>query len=63
MISRKIANKINSVLRKRNEVDKKGKSITVHYTTINNYLKIRNVFYMSNEKKRKGSNFTKGFLE
>ena len=37
--SRKIVNMINSILLKRKEVDKKGKQISVYYTTINNYLK------------------------
>ena len=53
--SRKIVNMINSVLVKRGEVDKKGKQISVHFTTVNNYLKeyfdrprkIRKVFYLS----------------
>ena len=61
MSSRKIATKINSVLSKRNEVDKNGKPITVHFTTANNYLKqyfgkprkIRKVFFMSKENKKK----------
>ena len=39
MSSRKIASKINSILKKRKEVDRKGKPITVHFTTVNNYLK------------------------
>ena len=59
--SRTIASKINYVLRKRNEVDKRGKPITVHYTTVNNYLKqyfgkprkFRKAFYMSNENRKK----------
>ena len=40
MSSKKISSKINSVLRKRNEVDKRGKSITIHYSIVNNYLKL-----------------------
>ena len=52
--SRKITSKINSVLRKRNELDKRGKPITVHYNIVNDYLKqyfgkprkIRKIFYM-----------------
>ena len=65
MSSRKIATKINSVLSKRNEVDKNGKPITVHFTTVNNYLKqyfgkprkIRKVFFMSEENKKKRVEF------
>ena len=57
--SRKIANMINSVLNKLNEVDRKGRPVTVHYTTVNNYLKeyygkprrIRKVFFLSKEQK------------
>ena len=37
--SRKIASMINSVLVKRKELDSKGKQISVHFTTVNNYLK------------------------
>ena len=62
MSSRKIANKINNLLIKRNEVDKNGKQLTIHYTTVNNYLKehfgkprrIRKVFFLSEEDKKKG---------
>ena len=61
MSSRKIANKINNLLIKRNEVDKNGKQLTIHYTTVNNYLKqhfgkprkLRKVFYLSEEDKKK----------
>ena len=70
MSSRKIASKINSILRKRNEVDKRGKPITVHYTTVNNYLKkyfgkprrIRKVFFMSNENRKKRVEFCRRIL-
>ena len=30
---------INSLLNKLNEVDRKGRPFTVHYTIVNNYLK------------------------
>ena len=57
--SRKIANMINSVLNKLNEVDRKGRPVTAHYTTVNNYLKeyngkprkIRKVFFLSKDQK------------
>ena len=39
MSSSKIACKINSVLKKRNEFNKNGKPLSVHFTTVNNYLK------------------------
>ena len=39
MSYRKISYMINSVPRKRNEVDDGGKLITIFYRTINNYLK------------------------
>ena len=70
MSSRKIASKINSILKKRKEVDRKGKPITVHFTTVNNYLKqyfgkprkIRKVFFMSEENKKKRVEFCKRIL-
>ena len=37
--SRKIAAMINSILVKRKEFDSKGHQITIHYTTVNNYLR------------------------
>jgi len=63
--SRKIADMINSVLLKKGELDKKGKPISVHYTTVNNYLKeyfgtprkIRKVFYLSESQKKKRFDF------
>ena len=69
--SRKIANMINSILLKRKEVDKKGNQITVHYTTLNNYLKeyfgkprkIRKVFHLTKEQKEKRKNFCQMILE
>ena len=39
MSCRTITKKINSVLEKRNEVDKKGNIISVTYKTVNNILK------------------------
>ena len=71
MSSRKIANKINSVLRSRNELNKKGKPLSINFTTVNNYLreyfgkprKIRKVFYLSDENKRKRVEFCKKILE
>ena len=52
---------------KKNEVDQKGQQITVHYTTVNNYLKayfgkprkIRKAFYLTKDKWPKGRNFGK----
>ena len=63
MSSRKIASKINSVLKSRNELNKNGKPLSVHFTTVNNYLrdyfgrprKVRKVFYLSDANKRKKS--------
>ena len=57
MSSRIIAYRLNNLLRKRNELDSNNKVMTVHYTTINKYLreyygkplKIRKVFFLSNE--------------
>ena len=68
--SRKIADMINSVLVKRGEVDKKGKQISVHFTTVNNYLKeyfgrprkIRKVFYLSEKQKKKRLDFCEAIL-
>ena len=37
--SRIISGVINSILQKRNVKDKKGKQMTIHYTTIKKYLK------------------------
>ena len=39
MNCRTIAQKINSILEKRNELDKKGNIISVTYKTVNNILK------------------------
>ena len=58
--SRKIANKINSLFIKKKELDKNGKQLTIHYTTVNNYLKehfgkprrIRKVFFLKKTKKK-----------
>ena len=58
MSSRTIAYKINSLLKKKNEVDNKGRPLSIHYTTVNNYLKqyfgkprkIRKVFFLSKEQ-------------
>ena len=71
MSSRKIACKINSVLKKRNEFNKNGKKLLVHFTTVNNYLrdyfgrprKVRKVFYLSEANKRKRVEFCKKTLE
>ena len=65
----KIVSKINFILNKKNEVDKKGKSITVHLIIINNYLKqyikkqkkIRMVFWCQNIKKEEGRILQKYF--
>ena len=69
--SRIISGMINSILEKRNVKDKKGKQMTIHYTTINRYLKeyygkprkIRKVFYLSEEQKKKRVDFCKKILE
>ena len=63
--SRKIAAMINSVLANLKEVDKNGRPLTVHFTTVNNYLKeyfgrprkIRKVFFLSQEQKIKRKEF------
>ena len=65
--SRKIASIINCVLLNLKEVDKKDRPLTVHYTTINNYLKeyfgrprkIRKVFFLSKEQMIKRKHFSK----
>ena len=69
--SRIISGMINSILEKRNEKDKNGKQMTIHHTTINRYLKeyfgkprkIRKVFYLSEEQKKKRVDFCKKILE
>ena len=72
MSSRKIANKINRLLIKRNELDKNGKQISVHYTTVIFYYlkqhfgkprKIRKVFFLSEENKKKRIEFCEKILE
>ena len=68
---RTIARMINSALEKRNEVDKKGRQISVHYTTVNNYLKeyygkprkIRKVFFLSKEHMEKRKKFCQMILD
>ena len=65
MSSRIIAYRLNNLLRKRNELDSNNKVMTVHYTTINKYLreyygkplKIRKVFFLSNEQMTKRKKF------
>ena len=52
-------------------MDQKGKQITVHYTTVNNYLKtyfgkprkIRKVFYFTKEQMAKRKKFSKMILD
>ena len=56
---------INSILAMRKEFDSKGCQITIHYTTVNNYLreyydkprKIRKTFFLSNEQMQKRKEF------
>ena len=56
---------INSILAKRKEFNSKDHQITIHYTTINNYLrenygkprKIRKTFVLSNEQMQKKKEF------
>ena len=47
---RKISTMVNSILQKRNEVDKLNRNILIYYKTINNYLK---EYYNKERKKRK----------
>ena len=69
--SRKIAAMINSILVKRKEFDSKGHQITIHYTTVNNYLreyygkprKIRKTFFLSNEQMQKRKEFCQMILD
>jgi len=69
--SRKIAAMINSVLANLKEVDKNGRPLTVHYTTVNNYLKeyfgrprkIRKVFFLSKEQMIKRKQFCQMILD
>ena len=69
--SRKIAAMINSVLANLKEVDKKGRPLTVHFTTVNNYLKeyfgrprkIRKVFFLSQKQKIKRKEFCQMVLD
>ena len=69
--SRKIATMINSILAKRKEFDSKGRQITIHYTTVNNYLreyygkprKIRKTFFLSNEQMQKRKEFCQMILD
>ena len=68
--SRKIATMINSILAKRKEFDSKGRQITIHYTTVNNYLreyygkprKIRKTFFLSNKQMQKSKEFCQMIL-
>ena len=70
MSCRTMAQKINSVLEKRNEVDKKGNIISVTYKIINNILKIyygkhkkiRKVFFLSQKDMEKRFQFCKMIL-
>ena len=65
MSSRIITYKLNNLLRKRNELDCNKKTMSIHFTTINKYLreyfckplKIRKVFYISNEQMKKRKKF------
>ena len=65
MSSRIITYKLNKLFRKRNELDCNKKTMTIHFTTINKYLreyfgkplKIRKVFYLSNEQMAKRKKF------
>ena len=56
---------INSTLEKRNEVDKKGRQISVHYTIVNNSLKeyygekFGMFFFFLKNKRKSGKNFAK----
>ena len=71
MSCRTMAQKINSVLEKRNEVDKKENIISVTYKTINNILKkyygkpekIGKLFFLSQKDMEKRFQFFKIILE
>lgn len=62
---------INTVLVRKKETDKKGKIISVLFTTVNNYLKqyfgkprkVRKVFYLSTEQMKKRRDFCKMILD
>ena len=70
MSCRIISAKINSILDKRNEVDKRNRPLSISYRTINNYLKeyygrpkkIRKAFYLSEEQKDKRVKFCRDIL-
>ena len=70
MSCRKISVMINSILNKRNEVDKRNRPLSISYRTINNYLKeyygkpkkIRKAFYLSEEQKDKRVKFCRDIL-
>ena len=70
MSCRKISTMINSVLQKRNEVDKKNRTISISYRTISNYLKeyygkprkIRKAFYLSEEQMKKRVKFCEDMI-
>ena len=67
----KIASMINSVLMKRKELDSKGRQISIHFTTVNNYLKeyfgkprkIRKVFFLSKENMKTRKEFCQMILQ
>ena len=69
--SRKIANMINDLLLKRNELDQKGRQLSVHYTTVNNYLKeyygkprkIRRTFFLSKDQMDQRKKFCRMILD
>ena len=71
MSTRKITAKINSLLEKRNERDKRNKPLKVCHKTISNYLRefygkprsLRKVFYLSEEQKKKRLKFCEMILE
>ena len=71
MSSRTISYKINSLLKKKNEVDNKGRPLSIHYITVNNYLKqyfwkprkIRKLFFYQKNKKNKRYEFCKTIIE
>ena len=71
MSCRKIAAKINRLFEQKNELDKKGKILSVSYKTVNNILKefygrpkkIRKVFFLSEENIKQKFKFFKMVLE
>ena len=62
---------INDLLLKRNELDQKGRQLSAHYTTVNNYLKeyygkprkIRRTFFLSKDQMDQRKKFCRMILD